>query len=182
MARGGPPLIRDQPTPVMKDPRIEETTMRIEESIVIHRSPEEVFAFLEIRSNDGAWMASVMESEWLEPAAVLDAPIGIGRRGRMVMMLPGRQAEFIDEVTEYEPGKRIAHRTVNGPIQLNTACICEPAGDGCRTTVVGATEHLPGGLFGRIAAPLVAKVIRRGFRADLARLKKILESEGQADG
>ena len=157
--------------------------VRIEESIVIHRSPEDVFAFLEVRSNDGAWMASVMESEWLEPAAaVLDAPIGIGRRGRMVMKLPGRQVEFIDEVTEYEPGKRIAHRTVNGPIQLNTACICEPAGDGCRTTVVGATEHLPGGLFGRIAAPLVAKVIRRGFRADLTRLKKILESPGQANG
>ena len=157
--------------------------MRVEESIVIHRSPEDVFAFLEVRSNDGAWMASVMESEWLEPAAaVLDAPIGIGRRGRMVMKLPGRRAEFIDEVTEYQPGRRIAHRTVSGPIPLNTACICEQAGDGCRTTVVGATERLPGGLFGRIAAPLVALVIRRGFKADLARLKKILESEGKATG
>jgi len=157
--------------------------MNVQESVIIRRRPEEVFAFLEVRSNDAAWMTSVVESEWLtETTADLAAPIGIGRRGRMVMRLPGRRAEFIDEVTEYEPGRRIAHRTVNGPFPLNTACICEPAGDGCRATVVGATERLPGGLFGRIAAPLVTKVIRRGFKADLARLKKILESEGQANG
>jgi hypothetical protein len=38
------------------------------------------------------WMASVTESEWLDPAA----PMGVGRRGRMVMnamgptRIPGR--------------------------------------------------------------------------------------------
>ena len=80
-------------------------------------------------------------------------------------------------MTDYEPGKRIAHRTVNGPIPLTTACICQPAGQACRTTVIGATERLPGGLLGRFVAPLVATVIRRGFKADLARLKRIVESE-----
>lgn len=155
--------------------------MKIEESVIIRRQPEEVFAFLEVRSNDAAWMASVTESEWLnQTAADLRAPIGVGRRGRMVMRLAGRRAEFVDEVTAYEPGRRIAHRTVEGPIPLNTACICEPAVDGSRTTVVGATERLPGGPLGRMAAPLVRVMIRRGFKADLARLKTILESDGQA--
>jgi len=157
--------------------------MKIEESVIIHRPAENVFGFLEVRSNDAAWMASVVESQWLDSAAADPAtPIGVGRRGRMIMKLSGRRAEFIDEVTEYEPGRRIAHRTVNGPIPLNTACICEPAGDACRTTVVAATERLPGGVFGHLVAPLVAGVIRRGFKADLARLKKILEAEAQASG
>ena len=156
--------------------------MKIEESIIINRRPEDVFAFLEVRSNDATWMAAVVESEWLDGTATdLPAPIGVGRRGRMLLKLPGRQAEFIDEVTEYEPGRRIAHRTVNGPIPLNTACICEPAGDGCRATVMGATERLPGGLLGRAAAPLVTMVMRRGFKADLVRLKRILESDGYAN-
>ncbi|TCO18004.1 polyketide cyclase/dehydrase/lipid transport protein [Kribbella steppae] len=155
--------------------------MKIEASVIIQRRPEDVFAFLEVRSNDAAWMASVVESEWLDStAADVAAPIGVGRRGRMVLKLPGRQAEFIDEVTEYEPGERIAHRTVKGPIPLNTACICEPAGGSCLTTVVGATDCLPAGLLGRFAAPVVAKVIRRGFEADLDRLKKILEADGPA--
>ena len=157
--------------------------MKIEESVIIDRPPEDVFGFLEVRSNDAAWMASVVESEWLDAtAAGPAAPIAVGRRGRMVMKLPGRRGEFVDEVTEYEPGKRIAHRTVEGPILLMTACVCEPAGVGCRATVVAAAERLPGGTFGRIAAPLVGRLIRRGFKADLARLKKILEAQPQANG
>jgi len=156
--------------------------VKIEESIIINRRPEDVFAFLEVRSNDVAWMAAVVESDWLDGTATdLPAPIGVGRRGRMLLKLPGRQAEFIDEVSEYEPGRRIAHRTVTGPIPLNTACICEPAGDGCRATVMGATERPPGWLFGRAAAPLVTMVMRRGFKADLVRLKRILESEDYAN-
>lgn len=155
--------------------------MKIEENILINRRAVDVFAFLEVRSNDSTWMASVVESEWLDGTATdVAARIGVGRRGRMLLKLPGRRAEFIDEVIEYEPGRRIAHRTVKGPIPLNTACICEPAGDGCRATVIGATERLPGGLFGRAAAPIVTMVMRRGFKADLVRLKRILESDGRA--
>jgi hypothetical protein len=73
--------------------------MRVEESIVIDRPAEAVFGFLSVRTNDPVWMASVTESEWLDPAA----PMGVGRRGRMVMQAMGR-CEFLDEVTEYEPG------------------------------------------------------------------------------
>jgi hypothetical protein len=59
----------------------EGAVMRVEESIIIDRPPEEVFGFLSVRTNDPVWMASVTESEWLDPAA----PMGVGRRGRMVM-------------------------------------------------------------------------------------------------
>jgi hypothetical protein len=97
----------------------------------------------------------------------------------MIMKLPGRRAEIIDEVTEYEPGRRIAHRTISGPIPLETACMCEPAGDSCRATVVGVAK-LPGGVVGRLADPLVAGVIRRGFKTDLARLKRLLEAAESA--
>jgi len=142
-----------------------------------------VFAFLAIRSNDAVWMAAVVESQWLDAdAGDPAAPIGVGRRGRMVMKLPGRRAEFIDEVIEYEPGRRIAHPTVQGPIPLRTACLCEPAGDACRATVVGEVDPIPGGVFGRLAAPVVTGVIRRGFKTDLAKLKNILEAGARPTG
>ncbi len=148
--------------------------MKVERSVIIDRLPEDVFAFLEVRANDTAWMASVRESEWLDPTA----PMGVGRRGRMVMTSFRRRAEYIDEVTAFEPGRRIAHRTVEGPIPLNTACICEQAGGGCRATVVGEAERLPGGVFGRLAAPVIATLIGHGFKADLAKLKSVLEADG----
>lgn len=151
---------------------------RIEESIIIDRPCEDVFAYLETRSNDPSWMVSVLESQWLEPAGADSAgPTAIGRRGRMVMRIQGRRAEFVDEVTEFEPGRRIAHRTVEGPVLLNTACICDPAAGGCRATVVGEADRLVGGVFGRLIEPFVARGIRRSFRADLARLKEILEAQ-----
>jgi hypothetical protein len=51
----------------------------------IDRSPEEVFGFISVRANDPVWMASVTVSEWLDP----DAPMAVGRRGRMVMQATG---------------------------------------------------------------------------------------------
>ena len=143
--------------------------MRIEESIVINRSPDDVFAFLAVRNNDPVWMAAVVESEWLDPSA---SP-GIGSRGRMAMKMFGRRAEYVDEVTTYEPGRQIAHRTIEGPFDLNTACLCEPARGGCRATVVAESERM----FGRLLDPLVATLMRRGFKADLAKLKEILEAD-----
>jgi hypothetical protein len=75
--------------------------MRVEESIIIDRSAEEVFAFISDRANDPVWMASVA-----------------------------------------------------GPMQLHTACIAQPAGNGCRATVLYEPERLPGRMVGRMTAPL----------------------------
>lgn len=148
--------------------------MRVEESIVINRSPDDVFAFLAVRNNDAVWMSAVVESEWLDPSASL----AVGRRGRMAMKMFGRRTEYVDEVTTYEPGRQIAHRTVEGPLQLNTSCICEPAGSTCRTTVVAEVERMFG-RFGRVVDPLIGKLMSRGFKRDLAKLKEILEARAQ---
>jgi uncharacterized membrane protein len=94
----------------------------------------------------------------------------------MVMNAMGRR-EFLDAVTEFEPGRRITHRSVAGAMEILTACIAEPAGTGCRATVVYEPLRLPGGVVGRLLAPLTARIVRRNFRADLARLKDILEAE-----
>jgi hypothetical protein len=61
-------------------------------------------------------------------------------------------------------------------MEIHTACIAEPAGSGCRATVVYEPQRLPGGVLGRLTAPLTARIVRRNFRADLARLKDILEA------
>jgi uncharacterized membrane protein len=151
---------------------------RVEESIVINRPCDEVFNYLADRSHDPKWMVSVLESQWLdasEPGS--SEPASVGRRGRMVMKLQGRRVEFVDEVTDYQPGRVVAHRTVDGPFPLNTACLCDPTPDGCRATVVGEADQPIGGVFAPIVEPFVARGVRRGFKADLARLKTILEAD-----
>jgi uncharacterized membrane protein len=151
---------------------VEEAAVRIEESIFVQRPAEEVFGFFDDRRNDGRWMATVHESEWLEPG---DAT-AVGRRGRMVMDAMGRR-EFTDVVTVYEPGRSVAHRSDGGSMIVHTGCMARPEGTGCRATVWLEPERLPGGVLGRVTAPMVAWIVRRNFRADLVRLKEILESE-----
>jgi uncharacterized membrane protein len=157
---------------------------RIEESIVVNRPCDEVFNYLATRSHDPEWMASVLESQWLNHAEPGSSELAsIGRRGRMVMRVQGRRVEFIDEVTDYQPGRIIAHRTVEGPFPLNTACSCEPTPAGCRAAVVGEFDRPFGGVFAPLVEPLVARGVRRSFKADLVRLKSILEAEtSQASG
>lgn len=149
--------------------------MRVEESIFIQRSAEDVFRFFDDRRNDGRWMATVHESEWLDPGDTT----AVGRRGRMVMDAMGRR-EFADVVTAYAPDRSVAHRSDGGSMIVHTGCIARPEGTGCRATVWLQPERLPGGVLGRVAAPVVARSVRRNFRADLQRLKKILESEVSA--
>lgn len=150
--------------------------MRIEESIVINRPSDEVFAFFNERRNDSQWMETVVSSEWSDG----ERPTALGRRGRMVMYAP-RLTEFEDEVTEYEPGRRVGHRSVSESMVIFTACYADPVPGGTRATVLFEPERLPGGPFGKLAAPFVARTVRRNFRADLIRLKQILESEDETD-
>lgn len=150
--------------------------MRVEESIYIERPAGEVFAFFDDRENDGRWMATVHESEWIDP----DEQTAIGRRGRMVMDAMGTR-EFTDEVTAYEPGRSVAHRSDGGTFVVDTGCIARPEGTGCRASVWLQPVRLPGGVFGRLIGPFVAGQVRRIYRQDLERLKAILESREPAD-
>ena len=152
--------------------------MRIEQSVIIHCARETVFAFLEHRANDPVWMKSVAESDWLDQGT----EPSVGRRGRMVMKALGWRTEFIDEVIEYVPGHRIGHRTIKGPLPLITACICDSTEGGCRATVVAELERIPGGPFGRLAMTLFEPAMKRGFRADLSRLKALLEEKKDVHG
>jgi hypothetical protein len=47
---------------------------------------------------------------------------------------------------------------------------------------MGEADRVPGGVFGRLVEPVVTAVIRRGFRADLATLKAILEVRARQAG
>ena len=152
--------------------------MRIEESIVIDRPRAEVFAYLADRRHDAEWMGSVVESEWLDDMA----PLSVGRRGRMTLKVFGKRTETIDEVSEFVPGERVAHRTVKGTFLLNTACLTAAEGSGTRTTVTAEADSLLGGRLGRLADPLIARAMRRGFKADLRRLKGIVEAVSDGRG
>lgn len=92
----------------------------------------------------------------------------------MVMDVMGRK-EFEDVVVEYEPGRRVGHRSVSDDMVVYSACHAETVPGGTRATVVTEPERLPGGPLGVLLSPFVGWTIRRNIKSDLVKLKQLLE-------
>jgi uncharacterized membrane protein len=137
--------------------------------IVIERSVEEVFEYVTDVRNLPEWQESAIEADWVEGASP-----GKGARLRERRELAGRSIESELEVTAYEPDRRFDVKALSGPIRFEVRHSFEAAGGATRLRL--AAEGEAGGVL-RFAGPLVARQAERQFRADLERLKQVLESE-----
>ncbi len=72
--------------------------IRMETSVVINCPIEEVFAFVTDFEKASQWM-----SELVEAKQTSEGPVGVGTTFSAEANPLGRQAESIQEVTEYEP-------------------------------------------------------------------------------
>jgi hypothetical protein len=84
---------------------------------------------------------------------------------------------LVREITEYEPNRRHAVRTISGPLRLGGVRTFEAIPGGTRLTLAGGGRA--GGFFG-LAEPLLARAAQRSLWIDLATLKRLLEDQTQA--
>lgn len=144
----------------------------VEESVVIARAPHEVFDFLNTAENLPVWDSSVIEAEQLGAA-----PFGVGTRWRGVTKILGRRFGWMVEVTEFQPPTRVSSRAVEGTLRFTVTNSLQPEDAGTRFTHrVEAASGL-GGIFGRLADPIVEKAHRRTVRANLDTLAELLEKD-----
>lgn len=144
---------------------------RVEESIVIDRPAEEVFAFVTTPENDRLWVSTAVER-----SRESEGPIGVGSRIRAVDNFLGRRIESTFEVTEHEPSRRSSIR-LEGPIAARGSYVLDPEDGGTRFRWILDAEPGLGGLYlGRITDPLVTMIFRRRLQRDLRSLKGVLEA------
>src|SRR5437763_347452 len=77
------------------------------------------------------------------------------------------------EVRAHEPGERFVMSTAAGPFPMETTYTWEDAPEGTVMTLRNRGE--PAG-FAKVGAPVMARAMERANRADLRRLKEIIES------
>ncbi len=141
--------------------------IHIEESIIINRPIEEVFAYVSNHGNASQWQAGVLESRQTP-----DSPVGVGTRFTGVRTFLGRNIESTGEFIEYEPPTKYAYKLTSGP-PMTGVNFFEPTAEGTKVTIT--FEMQVAGLF-TLAEPLVGRSIRRALQGDLGTLQDLLES------
>jgi carbon monoxide dehydrogenase subunit G len=135
--------------------------VRAEVVVDIHRSPEDVFAYLTDVSNLPSWQSGVHSAE------------RVGDRIHESRTMLGRRMDNELEIVDEEPPRLFTLRSLNSPIPFSVRHELEPSGGGTRLTVIGEGDT---GLMPGFAGKLMARRAEGQFRKDFERLKQLLES------
>jgi uncharacterized membrane protein len=120
--------------------------------------------------NDPEWIRALTEATLLT-----EPPLGVGSRVRRVAKFLGKRIEYVNEVTELEPERRLVMRSVEAPFPMTVTYEFEDAGEATRMRIRAEGEASG---FYRLAGPLLARSVERSIAGDLAALKRKLEAGG----
>jgi len=136
----------------------------------INRPADEVFDFFADASNNPLWQNGMRSCTWTsEPL------IGVGSTYEQHARFMGGNVRSTFEVTAYEPGRRIAIKSIEStfPIEVDRAVV--PTGpDSCRVTVL--ITGGPQGTIAGLVGPFVGRMAQNSINRDYDRLVELLES------
>jgi hypothetical protein len=135
--------------------------------VEIARPRAEVAAFAADPDNATRWYENIESVDWETPP-----PLAAGSRIAFVARFLGRRLSYTYEVREHVPGERFVMATSEGPFPMETTYEWSDAASGTLMRLRNRGE--PSG-FTTVAAPLMARAMRRANRKDLDTLREILE-------
>lgn len=178
----GAALGRSVGSAVTRVQRTEDDNIIVQRAVTIGKPVDEIYTFWRNFENLPHFMSH------LESVKVQD---GDGRRSHWVAKAPlGTSVEWDAEITEDEPGRRIAWRSLEGATVPNEGHVDFRPAPGNRGTElhVSITYRPPGGTLGAVIARILGEEPGEQVGDDLRRLKRRLEvgqeptTEGQPSG
>jgi uncharacterized protein YndB with AHSA1/START domain len=139
----------------------------------VSRPRSEVAAYAADPDNTTSWYANIKAVEWETPR-----PLAVGSRLAFIATFLGRRLSYTYEIRELAPGERLVMSTAQGPFPMETTYTWEDAGEGA-TRMTMRNRGEPSG-FQKVAAPVMARAMRRAMTKDLERLSEILERRAAA--
>lgn len=135
----------------------------------IAASPATVFAFVSDFTTTPEWYSAVHRVDCIGGTG------GLGTRYEVHRQLPGGSAHNEVEITGYESGREVTFSSISGPTPFAYRYIVEPRDAATRLTLEGTIGAA--GLTGPAAllGPVAERFFKRGMRANLDVLARILE-------
>jgi hypothetical protein len=140
----------------------------------IARPPGAVAAYQFDPANDPTWIGGVTSAERLTDGPMTAGPMTAGSRVRRVGGFLGRPIEWVMDVVELVPDRRMAMHAVRSPFPMDVTYELAPVGDGTRASIRIRGEAR--GVYG-LLGPLTPFMVRRSVQSDLGRLKRVLEGD-----
>jgi carbon monoxide dehydrogenase subunit G len=141
-----------------------------ENTMIIKRPVDEVFAFLADFENVPKWNYAIVETRKISPG-----PVGVGTTYRQTRSVPSRSEEDF-EVTVCEPVSQLVIQGQIGPFRARISYLLEPTDSGTRlrnAVDLGSSGPLT------LVAPLATSRVKHAVAANLDTLKQLLEEAGR---
>ena len=145
--------------------------VRVEISTEIKRPVAEVFAYVSDPANLPEWNSLVNE------ASASETPVRVGTKIMSRIKFLGRKFESTAEVTEFVRDKKFVFKGDN-PFPATITNLYEAATGGTKVTQIGEFE--PGGFF-KVGEPILVRITKKQFEAQLDTLKELLEARAPAE-
>jgi hypothetical protein len=137
-------------------------------STKIYRPIKQVFDFVSNPENDFQWQYGTLAA-----ARLPDGTDRLGSFFRTIGHLLGHRLQGIFEVTEYEPNRKYAFRSVSGPLHLETCYTFNI--DSGSTMISIATQANAANVFD-MNEHVVERNMKKQLKENLALLKDLLEA------
>jgi uncharacterized membrane protein len=140
-----------------------------EQSVMINRPVQDVFAWVaqNYAQNLPKWQTSVKELRQTSPG-----PIKVGTTLQQVREVNGKPTPMTAEITQYAPNQVIGWKSKGESTETSGNITFQSANGGTRVTLM--VDVQVAGL-GRLASPMISRVVNREAEDDLSRLKSLLE-------
>jgi hypothetical protein len=141
---------------------------RIESSVLVSKSVEDTFAFLNVPENHARFIPNMVEFN--KTSSGVFGQVGTTIQG--VLRFLGQKVNLPYEIIEHEPNRKLAMQGILGPVLFRDGYILSPTGNG--TQIKFWLELTPTGL-ARIMTPFAGLIAKIHAAETLANLKRALE-------
>ncbi|MFD6995971.1 SRPBCC family protein [Streptomyces mirabilis] len=143
---------------------------------VIPLPPEQVAAYAMDWRHDTEWTQGIRTAELTRPAE--GGGFGVGAEVTRTAYFLTRRIDYVLRVAAHEPPRLLDMISVAGPMPMHVTYAFEPHPHGTRARI--RVRGGPGGLY-RVAAPLLAHLVRSNLTKDLRDLeRRLTDREGGA--